>query len=81
MICLKKIILSDAEYSFLYNATFLPQHLKTFIKSNAIEIDENCADELRDVFGEQLQIIGFDENYNLTKEGKILESLIDKFYV
>jgi len=36
--------------------------------------------EMRDMFGEQLQIEGFDENYCPTKQGRILESLIDKFY-
>lgn len=34
-----------------------------------------------DLFGEQLQIQGFDKNYNLTKEGAILENLIDLFYL
>lgn len=38
-------------------------------------------DEIRDMFGEQLQIEGFDENYCPTKQGRILESLIDKFYL
>jgi hypothetical protein len=35
---------------------------------------------LRDLCGERLQIYGFDENYNPTEEGKILEELIDKLY-
>lgn len=42
---------------------------------------EDQADELRDLCGKQLEMIGFDENYKLTRKGKILESLIDKFFI
>lgn len=34
-------------------------------------------DEIRDICIERQQIIGFDENYRLTKDGKILQALID----
>ncbi len=37
-------------------------------------------DELRDWASNKLQVVGFDMNYSLTEEGKILESLIDKLY-
>lgn len=46
-----------------------------------IEIDEMIADEIRDWASEKLQKVGFDINYNLVDEGKILEELIDLFYV
>ena len=45
-----------------------------------INIEEDLADKIRDLAGEKLQIVGFDKDYNLTKEGEILERLIDKFY-
>ena len=42
-----------------------------------------CRDEesdiIRDLCGEQLQIKGFNITYEPTKEGAILEKLIDKF--
>ena len=47
----------------------------------SIEIDNILADEIRDLCSEQLQISGFDENYNLNEDGKMLENLIDNFYV
>jgi hypothetical protein len=46
-----------------------------------IEIDESMADKIRDWAGDALQKKGFDINYELTREGKLLESLIDAFYV
>lgn len=46
-----------------------------------IDIDSVLADEIRDLCSERLQISGFDEDYNLNDEGKILENLIDIFYV
>ncbi|NGX46973.1 MAG: hypothetical protein K1000chlam3_00342 [Chlamydiae bacterium] len=46
----------------------------------AIFISEDSADLLRDFFIARQQEIGFNINYELTKEGKILEHLIDKFY-
>lgn len=47
----------------------------------SIDIDNVLADEIRDLCSEQLQISGFDENYNLNEEGKMLENLIDIFYM
>lgn len=43
-------------------------------------ISEEKADEFRDLCTEQLQLIGFDEKYELTSEWKLLEALIDKFF-
>jgi len=45
-----------------------------------IELDEYIAGEVRDWAGERLQKVGFDKNYNLTKDGEILENLIDLLY-
>ena len=47
----------------------------------SIDIDNVIADVIRDLCLEQLHISGFDENYNLNEEGKILEDLIDIFYI
>ena len=47
----------------------------------SLKISEDQADDLRDLLGEQLQLAGFDEKYLLTREGEILESLIDKLFV
>ena len=44
-----------------------------------ISLDETTADEIRELASEEL-IFHFDENYTPTKEGKILELYIDKFF-
>jgi len=46
-----------------------------------IDVDEDTADEIRDWASDELQKKGFDVNYELTDEGKILEELIDAFYI
>lgn len=38
-------------------------------------------DELRNLCGELLQLRGFDESYQPTEEGVLLEDLVDRFYV
>lgn len=84
-----KINLNETEYSYLLNSSFLSVNWKTLINisnqqiddSHIITISEDQSDELRDLLGEQLQLVGFDEKYKLTTEGRILESLIDKFFI
>ncbi|MCC3304876.1 hypothetical protein [Sneathiella sp. HT1-7] len=43
-------------------------------------ISNEQADELRDIVGERLTEIGFDENYEVNEEGKKFEDLIDKLF-
>lgn len=44
------------------------------------EIDNIQADEIRDWIEEEIQKIGYDENYELNQQGKTLQELSDKFY-
>ena len=83
-----KIGLNKSEYIYLCQASFLEdKHKKMFFSSEqhdgkyVLKIPENQADEIRDLCGERLQMVGFDENYELNQEGKILESLVDKFFI
>lgn len=83
-----KIALNRNEYNYLCQASFLESTYRELFFSSEqkddmyiLRISENQADEIRDLCGEQLQIAGFDEKYELTPEGKILESLVDKFFV
>lgn len=46
-----------------------------------LEGTEDQFDELRDACSDLLLRIGFDESYEPTKEGEVLEGLIDKFLV
>ena len=81
------IELNKNEYNYLCRSSFLPNTLQTVLLSSKqqedsylLKISEKQADEIRDLCGEQLQLVGFDEHYAPTQEGKILESLVDKFF-
>ena len=82
------IQLNHKEYNYLCKAPFLPDRLRQLFflterEENAymLNISEDQADEIRDLCGEQLQLVGFDEKYDPTPEGKLLEDLVDKFYI
>lgn len=45
-----------------------------------IDIDDDDAEEIRELCEDKMQEIGFDRNYWPTRTGRILESLIDKFF-
>ncbi|MBS0628728.1 MAG: hypothetical protein JSS30_00715 [Verrucomicrobia bacterium] len=82
-----KIELSRIEFNYLCQSAFLDDKYRKILYSGElangkylIQISEDQADEIRDLCGEQLQFAGFDEKYEVTDEGKILESLIDKFF-
>ena len=83
-----KIELNKDEYTYLCHESFLEDKYKKLLFSShqhdgkyLLKISEDQADEIRDLCGEQLQIVGFDRNYELTSEDEILESLVDKFFV
>ena len=77
-----KVKFSKKEIIFLKN-TF-PMEKVDFnffiITDESIELNENLANKIRDWAGEKQQMIGYDEDYELTEDGKILESIIDKLY-
>ena len=82
-----KIELNRNEYGYLCQASFLGEKYRKLLFSSkqngdkySLKISEDQVDEMRDLCGEQLQIVGFDEKYELTQEGKILESLVDKLF-
>jgi hypothetical protein len=85
---MNKIRLSKPEYIYLCQAAFIQKgHRESLFSAqqisdgHLIHIPEDEADEIRDLCSEQLQVAGFDEKYELTPEGRILESLIDKFFI
>ena len=82
-----KIQLNNKQFEYLKSNLLLDRNdLATYFDSIAIhgkyciDIPEDLLDEIRDWAGEQLQKIGFNENYELTGDGKVLEQLIDLFY-
>lgn len=56
------------------------EHATPHFEKCLIEIQPDMAEQIRDLCADRLMIIGFDEEYRLTKEGKMLERLIDLFF-
>ncbi len=63
--------LNQNEYSYLCKGSFLPDRLRqvfflTEREENVcqLNITEDQADEIRDLCGQQLQLVGFDEKYD-----------------
>lgn len=83
-----KILLNKDEFNYVIKSKLIPVGVLKLIKESKKEskdkiicqISEDDADMIRDLFLDELQIIGFDKEYKLTKEGIIIESLIDKFF-
>jgi hypothetical protein len=80
--------LNKQEYAYLCQALFIQERHRQLLLSaqevsskHVIHVSEDQANEIRDLCGEQLQIVGFDESYELTPEGEILEALIDKLFI
>ena len=84
-----RVRLTKAEFEYLSSGVFLPDNLlrlilsaaKSFEKSYVLQLSEDDADEIRDLCAEHLPMVGFDDNYDLTKEGEFLETFIDKFFI
>jgi len=51
------------------------------ISSGGGEINDGCADDLRDLCNDQLDVKGYDKDYNLNDDGRKLESLADKLFI
>ncbi|MCE6987852.1 hypothetical protein [Dyadobacter sp. CY323] len=45
-----------------------------------VEVSKEIVDEVHEWAMDELQRIGFDINYDLTKEGKILQGLVDTLF-
>lgn len=82
-----EIKLNKEQHDYLFNNISIND--KTLLKSEDVEkknesfiinISEENADIIRDKCLDVQEKKGFDEDYKLTKEGKILEQLIDLFY-
>lgn len=81
-----EIILSSKEYKYLIY-TLLSKHnnllSKIKVSSSAdttkLSLDEDTAYEIRELASDEVAL-HFDENYEPTEEGWILEHFIDKFY-
>ncbi|WP_294634208.1 hypothetical protein [uncultured Bacteroides sp.] len=83
---IKKVTLSKKEYNYLIHSLLkgrenLINKIKIFNSTDAIKLylDEDTAYEIRELAGDEVAL-HFDENYEPTETGWILEHFIDKFY-
>ena len=83
---IKKVTLSEKEYDYLIHSLLkghenLINKIKIFNSTDSIKLylDEDTAYEIRELASDEVAL-HFDENYEPTEEGLILEHFIDKFY-
>jgi len=85
----KLIQLSSSEVEYLREASFLPPHLAEIVRSAqlasdgsfSLHVSREVAEGFRSALTDQLAKTGFDVDYEVTGEGRMLEELIDRFYV
>ena len=82
------IELTDDEQQILVTSVPLPEKLRNVADSARrsghkwlLNISEEDADEIRDLCGDRLVEVGFDERYEPNKAGLLLEGLVDKFFI
>lgn len=75
------------EVAYLANSRFLPEDLAQIVRSaepvddgaRLLTLHQDVAERFRDEFTHRLAKSGFGTNYEPTREGKLLEDLIDRF--
>ncbi len=72
-----KIKLSKKEYDYLLEHKKISSDMIAQQSSIVVEFEEDYLIDLHDWVNDQLQVSGFDENYELNNEGKILDNLVD----
>lgn len=78
------VTLSKTEVIFMLTMLRLTPEISQVLEAIADrggDIDDDIADELRDMCTDCLDEIGFDENYDLINDGERLEKLIDKLFI
>ncbi|MDH5741116.1 MAG: hypothetical protein OEY77_12395 [Nitrospira sp.] len=89
-----KTRLTKEEFDYAVSAPFIPERLRNELINGVqnrvqnrgrmermvVEVTEDSADIIRSLCEDQLNLVGFDIDYSLNSQGKILDSLIDKFF-
>jgi hypothetical protein len=81
--------LSEAELEYLKQLVAREEALTDLLRFQevapggkaTIQLNIAGAERLRDFLTTQLATVGFDENYSPNEQGRVLEKLIDRFYV
>lgn len=81
------VTLTENERHVLMTSVLLPETLRSVVNSArqsgrnwTLEISDDDANEVRDLCGDRLQEVGFDERYEPNEAGLLLEQLVDKFF-
>lgn len=78
------VFLNPEEYEVLLSVCEgqpLPEPIRASVRKIQLDLTPDLADRVRDMCGDELAVSGFDENYNLTPRGRILETLVDKLFI
>ena len=75
-------MITQKDIEFILEHLDIPTSIYSKLKNekSVYELSSDEIDLLHDLCGDRLQTHGFDFSYDLTEEGKILETLIDKLY-
>jgi hypothetical protein len=83
----RTVRLSPMHLKYIRESDFLGERLLKFIEGGTpsgvgweARLPIDVAEEFRAAFTERLAKIGFDSQYEVTSDGKLLEDLIDLFY-
>lgn len=85
---IRRVELTRSEIDYLNTAGLLPSTLLECLKNirwrsdvaGTLEASVATVEEFREALTEQLAKVGFDEAYEPSAEGRLLESLIDRFH-
>jgi len=83
----KTVKISPRGLVYLRNTKFLPQDLERIVATAetvagvapVLVLDRDTAERFREEFTVRLARVGFDQHYEPTAEGTLLEELIDQF--
>lgn len=83
------ILLSGEELSYIKESEALGADLLEILRSaeaaaertGGVQLSRSDAELFRSAFTTHLAVVGFDAEYEPTREGKLLEELIDRFYL
>lgn len=59
----------------------LPDRIVETLQKPSFELDTDAAETVRDELTTLLPTVGFDADYELTAEGRIIEDLIDALFI
>jgi hypothetical protein len=72
----RKLLATDQAFTLLVRGCPSIQ-----LDSEPVKLDKTGAELLRDYFTKRLAAVGFDAEYKPNSEGRMLETLIDKFFL